>query len=41
MMLFHSRCPQGADKTDNKEKDIMADLQNKLNDVAQKREQQI
>ena len=28
-------------KTDNKEKGIMADLQHKLNDVAQKREQQI
>ncbi len=40
-MLFHSRCPQGADKTDNKEESIMADLQPELNDVAQKREQQI
>lgn len=40
-MLFHSRRPPGADKTDNKEKGIMADLQNKLNDVAQKRERQI
>ncbi|HFU0689960.1 TPA: hypothetical protein ACGRG7_001548 [Morganella morganii] len=41
MMLFHSRRLLGADKTDNKEKDIMADLQHKLNDVAQKRERQI
>lgn len=38
MMLFHSRSPQGADKTDNKEKGIMADLLHKLNDMAQKRE---
>ena len=40
-MLFHSRRLLGADKTDNKEKDIMADLLVKLNDMAQKREQQI
>ena len=40
-MLFHSRRLLGADKTDNNEKGIMADLQNKLNDVAQKRERQI
>lgn len=40
-MLFHSRRLLGADKMDNKEKSIMADLQNKLNDVAQKRERQI
>lgn len=40
-MLFHSWRLLGADKTDNKEKGIMADLQHKLNDVAQKREQQI
>lgn len=39
-MLFPRRL-LGADKTDNKEKGIMADLQHKLNDVAQKREQQI
>ena len=30
MMLFHSRHLLGADKTDNKEKGIMADLQHKL-----------
>ncbi|MEY0254098.1 hypothetical protein AB7X32_09925 [Morganella morganii] len=41
MMLFHSRRLLGADKTDNKEKGIMPDLQNKLNDVTQKRERQI
>ncbi len=40
-MLFHSRRLLGADKTDNKEKSIMADLLPELNDVAQKREQQI
>lgn len=40
-MLFHSRRLRGADKTDNKEKGIMADLLPELNDVAQKREQQI
>ena len=40
-MLFHSRRLLGADKTDNKEKDIMADLLVKLNDMAQKRELQI